>query len=105
MAKCRLKCNLIMDGKFLARDSVIDDSKLPEHLKMEEHVSYTDLAGRQNRVLLLHGLQFSREQIVNGQLTGFPVTCEQGELLDLSEVSEREKKSLKEGIDFKIKLD
>ena len=63
--------------------------------------SYDDLQGRQNRVLLLHGLQYSQEQIVDGQKMRFPVTLEQGQLLDLSEVSEREKADLKDEIDFK----
>jgi hypothetical protein len=51
--------------------------------------------------LLLDGLQYSQEQVVNGHRMGFPVTLEQGQLLDLSEVSERERADLKEGIDFK----
>jgi hypothetical protein len=46
--KCRLRQNVIVDGKFKEPDSVIDDAILPPHLKDATHVSYdlTDTGGR-----------------------------------------------------------
>ena len=37
--KCRLKTNIILDGKFIERDNIIDDQLLPASYKTEAVIS------------------------------------------------------------------
>jgi hypothetical protein len=100
MAKCRLKCNLIVGGKHLNRGQVVDDSVLTDLLKGEQYVDYEDLGGR---VMLLHGLQYNGHPQKHGEYgtnLSFPVTLAAAELVDLEDIPERQRDMLQEGDDY-----
>ena len=56
--KVRLKTNFITDGKFYARESIVDDAIIPEHLRNE--VAAYDLEDRDGKVLVPEGSHFSK---------------------------------------------
>jgi hypothetical protein len=93
---------VIVDGKFIERDSVIDDAILPEHLKTEAYVAY-DLEDRDGKVLLLRDLSFQSvpKPGADGIPTSYPVHVMAGGLLDLSKVPTAHR--LKEGLDYATK--
>ena len=69
---CRLRTNLIVNGQFIARDSVIDDELVPERLKGEAYIAY-DLEGRDDgKVLVLHDISF--ESVPRPGADGIPVS-------------------------------
>jgi hypothetical protein len=103
MAKVRLKCNMIVNRKHLNRGQVVDDSELTELLRGEQYVDYEDLGGRENQVLLLHGLQYSGHPQKHGEYgvnMSFPVTLAAGELVNLEDIPERHRDTLQEGEDY-----
>jgi hypothetical protein len=99
--KVRLKTNLIADGKFYERDSIVDDSIIPEHLKTEAYVAH-DMEDRGGRVLILRDLAFQSlpSKGADGVPTSFPVHVMAGALLDLSHVPASHRQKLKEGSDY-----
>jgi hypothetical protein len=101
MRQIRLKHNIITDSGMLMRDSVVDEDKVPEHLRTEELITYDDLEGRQGRVLLLHGITYTNEpQRYGSQRMSFPVTLSMGELVRLSDIPERQRADLISGKDY-----
>ena len=58
LRKCRLKTNIILDGKFIERDSVIDDQLLPASYKTEAVISYDVQVRDDGKVLVLRDLAF-----------------------------------------------
>jgi hypothetical protein len=100
MAKCRLKCNVLIDGKLLKRGEIVDDAELTPLFRGEQYVDHQDLAGREGKVMLLHGLQFTVDQVVQGQLSSFPCQLTMGELIDLETIPERQRQDLREGVDY-----
>jgi hypothetical protein len=100
--KCRLKVNTISGGKFIKRDSIVDDSILPEHLRTDAYVA-DDLADRSGKVLLLRDLSFMSlpRSSASGIATSFPVHLAAGELLELNQVPASKRESLVEGLDYK----
>jgi hypothetical protein len=102
--KCRLLVNTILDGKFVERGSIVDDSVLSERLKTEAYVAY-DLEDRGGKVLLLRDLSFMGlpRPSADGIPTSFPTHLAAGELLDLTQVPESKRKSLVEGLDYREK--
>ena len=101
--KCRLKQNVIIDGRFLERDSVIDDQLLTERLKTDAVIAY-DLDDCGGKVLVLHDLSFQSIPKPDSRSvpTSYPVRVMAGELLDLEAVPPSHRRSLKEGEDYKI---
>jgi hypothetical protein len=53
-----LKTNIILDGKFIERDSVIDDQLLPASYKTEAVISYDVQVRDDGKVLVLRDLAF-----------------------------------------------
>jgi hypothetical protein len=100
--KCRLKHNVIDQGKFHPRDSIIDDAILPDHLKTSEYVEY-DLKNRGGKVLLLRDLSFTSppRPASDGVMTSYPVRVGAGELVELAALPADTRKSLQEGTDYK----
>ena len=100
--KCRLKVNVIADGKNYPRDSIIDDAILPERLKAE--VADYELENKDGKVLLLRDLSFQSEPrpMSDGVRTNFPVFVGKGETLDLSQIPEGKRRELVEGEDYKV---
>jgi hypothetical protein len=95
MAKVRLKNHMILaDGRFVKRNSIIDDKLVPE--KLRDQVDYEDLAGREGKVMVLHELTYQREQMLDGYPAWFPTTVRAGELVERKYLFE----ALKEGIDY-----
>ena len=101
--KVRLKTNLIADGKFYARDSIVDDAIVPEHLRNE--VAAYDLEDRDGKVLVLRDLTFQSipKAGSDGIHTSYPVHAAAGEVLDLNQVPALHRKQLKEGTDYATK--
>ena len=102
--KCRLLVNTIIGGKFIPRDTVIDDAQLTERLKIEAYITY-DLEDREGKVLLLRDLSFQSipKPGSDGIPTSYPVHVSAGELLDLQAVPPYQRKSLREGEDYATK--
>jgi hypothetical protein len=94
---------MIVGGKHLSRGQVVDDSLLTDLLKGGQYVDYEDLGGRENRVLLLQGITYTRDEFdpVTKQRIGYPITLARGELVRLDEIPERQRQDLREGIDYK----
>lgn len=99
---CRLKQNVIVGGKFMARDTIVNDAILPERLKTDLIIAY-DLDDRQGKVLVLHDLAFQSipKPGADGVPVSYPTHVTAGELLDLSQVPASHRESLKEGTDYK----
>lgn len=99
MANVRLRNNLIADGKFYPRGSVVDEALVPPHL--HDHVD-RDLQNREGKVLLLRTLNFSTVQRPDsdGVPVSFPTQVAAGQLFDLERVPESRRQSLKEGEDY-----
>jgi hypothetical protein len=95
--KVRLKQNVIADGKFYVRDSVIDDELLPAHLKENQSVVTHDLDDR-TKAMALKELHYNT-RYTDGE--GFdvrrPVMLGAGELIDTNQIQPE----WKEGTDFK----
>lgn len=102
MANVRLRTNLILDGKFHVRGSVLDEALIPKHLRDSDHVDY-DLESREGKVLLLRDLSFQNlpRPMSDGVLTTFPCHLTAGELLDLAQVPESKRLELVEGLDYR----
>jgi hypothetical protein len=100
--KCRLRVNTIIDGKFIERGSLIDDSLLTERLKTDAYIAY-DLEDTGGKAMVLRDLAFQSvpKPGADGIPTSYPVWVSAGELLDLAEVPESHRQSLKEGTDYK----
>ncbi len=98
----RLKVNIIINGKSHPRGSLLEESLIPERLRNETHIA-RDPEDRQGLVLLLRDLSFQSlpRGSASGIPTSFPTHIAAGELLDLEQVPESYRKSLKEGEDFK----
>jgi hypothetical protein len=95
--KCRLRHNVIADGKFYPRYSEVDDQMLPDHLKTEAYVAY-DLEDMGGKVMVLREVNFTRTQVdPDGIPVSFPVMRAAGEIIDLASIPA----DWKEGIDFK----
>jgi hypothetical protein len=101
MSSLRLKQNLIINGKFHPSGSLLDKALIPPKFLTETYVA--DPQNREGRVLLLRNLSFmSRPKPdSSGVATSYPVHVGAGELFDLAQVPESDRKSLKEGEDFK----
>jgi len=90
--KVRTKTNLMVEGRFIKRGEVVDESLLPERFREVRYVSRDDLDGREGRVLMLHGL-------VYGGLHG-PTTLLAGQAVKLETIPERLREGLLEGKDY-----
>jgi hypothetical protein len=103
--KCRLKTNIILDGKFIERDNIIDDQLLPASYKTEAVISYDVQVRDDGKVLVLRDLAFQSvpSKGADGVPTSYPVHVMTGELLDLTRVPSELRKSLKEGSDYATK--
>jgi hypothetical protein len=47
MRQIRLKHNIITDSGMLMRDSVVDEDKVPEHLRTEPRMNHSDTGVRE----------------------------------------------------------
>jgi hypothetical protein len=96
----RLKTNVIISGKNYPRDSIVDVTLLPEHLRTEEYVA--GLEDTDGKVLLLRDLHYQSlpRPSASGIATSFPVHRAMGELIDLAIVPASRRESLKEGEDY-----
>ena len=101
--QCRLKTNFIAEGKFYARESIVDDAIIPEHLKAE--VAAYDVEDRDGKVLALRDLTFQSIASAgsDGVRTSYPVHVMAGETLNLNQVPAGHRERLKEGSDFATK--
>jgi hypothetical protein len=99
---CRLLVNIIVGGKSYPRDSVVDDSLIPDRLK--KHVVYETENRDGNIVLLLRDLHFqsSPRPMSDGVMTSFPVFVGKGESCDLSQIPEGKRRELVAGVDYKV---
>jgi hypothetical protein len=97
----RLKVNMIIDGKNYPRGSVVDDQLIPERFRTEEFIASLEDTG--GKVLLLRDLSFQSlpRPSADGIATSFPTHLAMGELLDLTQVPEGERRELIEGLDFR----
>jgi hypothetical protein len=91
---------MIIDGEMVKRGTVFDEERIPEHMRTEKYVNKVDLSGRDNQVMLLHGLGYHREQMVDGTIMATPVFLTQGELIRLSDIPPRQREGLQEGVDY-----
>jgi hypothetical protein len=92
--KVRAKNNMILeDGTFVKRNTVIDDKQLPEHMRTADRIDYEDLSETDGHVMLLHGLGFCKHD-------GYWMSITSGELIRLSDIPERVRECLKEGVDY-----
>ena len=90
--KARAKTHIILpDGTFVKRNSVIDDSLVPE--KMRHKFDYEDLSERQGQVMLIHGLGCCDKN-------GYWMSLAAGELIRWEDIPERTRESLKEGVHY-----
>jgi hypothetical protein len=94
---------LIVDGRFIPRDSIVDDAILTERLKIDSVVSYDLEQDGSGKVLALRDLSFQSIPRAgsDGIPTSYPVHVSAGELLDLSKVPTAHR--LKEGSDYQTK--
>jgi hypothetical protein len=106
MANVRLRVNLIADGKFHVRGSLLDEKLIPKHLRDADHVDY-DLQNREGRVLLLRDLNFSTipRPDSDGVPVSFPARVTAGQLFDLSRVPESYRQSLKRRVGLSHPMD
>jgi hypothetical protein len=93
---------MILDGDLVKRGTVLDDEKIPEHMRTEQYVNYADISGRDGQVMLLHGLGYYSEQVVDGVRTGFRVFLTAGELIRLTDIPPRQREGLQEGVDYVV---
>jgi len=100
MAKVCLRVNFLIDGQMHKRGEVLDEDKIPKHMRTERYINKVDLSGRDGQVMLLHGLGYHREQMVDGTIMACPVFVTQGELIRLSDIPPRQREGLKEGVDY-----
>jgi hypothetical protein len=91
---------MIIDGEMVPRGTVVDEEKIPKHMRTEKYVNKVDLSGRDGLVMLLHGIGYTSEQVVAGTIMGYPVFLTQGELIRLSDIPPRQREGLKEGVDY-----
>jgi hypothetical protein len=100
MADVRLKQNLIIDGKFYVRGSLVDEKLVPPKFCTE---TYVENLQTRDKVLLLRDLSFMSVPRAgsDGIATSFPVHLAAGELLDLSQVPASKRESLIEGLDYR----
>src|SRR6516162_1791331 len=75
MAKVCLRVNFLLDGQMHKRGEVLDEDKIPKHMRTERYINKVDLSGRDGQVMLLHGLGYHREQMVDGTIMACPVFC------------------------------
>lgn len=88
----KAKTQLILpDGTFVKRNSVIDDSLVPE--KMRHKLDYEDLSEQEGQVMLIHGFGCCDKNGYWMSLTG-------GELIRLDQIPERTREGLREGKDY-----
>lgn len=93
--KVRLKQNVIVDGKFIERDSVVDDQILPERLRTEAVIG--DLEDR-SQALVLKEMNFNTSHVDHeGFKVSQPVMLGVGQLISAREIPD----SWIEGRDFK----
>ena len=100
--KVRLKTNLILGGKHIPFDSILDDSEIPVNLRTEAYVAY-DLEHRDDgKVLVLHDIAFQSVPSAgsDGIPVSYPVHIAAGETLKLDRVPPAHRASLREGTDF-----
>jgi len=90
--KARAKTNIILaDGTFVKRNTVIDDSVVPE--KMRPKFNYEDLSEREGQVMLINGLGCCDKN-------GYWMSLTAGELIRLDQIPERVRENLKEGVHY-----
>jgi hypothetical protein len=95
--KCRLRQNVIVVGKFIKRDSAIDDAMLSEHLRTEALIAY-DLADMGGKVMLLRELNFTTTRVDHeGVRVSLPMMLAAGELVERGEIPD----GWKDGQDYK----
>jgi hypothetical protein len=88
---------VIVGGKFIERDSVIDDAMLPEHLRTESYITH-DLQDR-SKVMVLRELNFTTTRVNHeGVKVSFPVMLAAGELIPSEEIPD----SWQENKDYKF---
>jgi hypothetical protein len=74
---CRLRTNLILNGKLVPFDTVLDDHEIPEHQRTPSIIAY-DLECRDDgKVLALRDLSFQSvpSKGADGIPTRYPVPC------------------------------
>jgi hypothetical protein len=98
--KVRLKTNLIADGKFIERGSIIDDELLTDRIKGDTSIVSYDLEDRE-KAMLLREMNFNKasQQLDDeGFNVSRPVMLAAGELIPAEEVPA----GWVEGKDFKF---
>ena len=91
--KARAKTNIILpDGTFVKRNTVIDDSLVPEKMRRDK-LDYEDLSECEGQVMLIHGLGCCDKK-------GYWMTLTAGELIRLKDIPERVREDLKEGVHY-----
>jgi hypothetical protein len=95
--KCRLRHNVVSDGRFYPRDTIVDDQMLGR-LKTEEYVSYDLEEGTGGKILILREANFTTTRVDHdGVRVSFPVMRAAGELISREEIPD----GWKEGEDYK----
>jgi hypothetical protein len=103
--KVRLKVNLILDGKLVPFDSIIDDQLVPEHQRTAEIVDYSLESRDDGKVMALKDLAFQSipKRGSDGVKTSYPVYVMASELFELAQVSASHLQLLKKGVDYATK--
>jgi hypothetical protein len=103
--KARLKLNLILGGKFVPFDTVVDESEVPEHQRIPDILDYSVESRDDGKVLILKDLVFQSvpKAGADGIPASYPVSVMAGETLDLNRVPASHRKMLKEGSDYATK--
>ena len=63
MAKVRLRHNVIVGNKHIARGSIIDENVLTENLRNIPEIVNRDLDHKEGKVMLLIGITYTTDQI------------------------------------------
>ena len=96
--KVRLKTNLIADGKFIERGSIIDDESLTDRIKGDASIVSYDLEDRE-KAMLLREMNFNTSHLDHeGFNVSQPVMLGAGELIPAEEIPA----DWVEGKDFKF---
>jgi hypothetical protein len=77
---------LLLNSKFIERDTIIDDDAIPESLRTEALLTY-DLQDMGGKCMVLRELHYSTTRVNHeGVMIRFPVTVFAGELVDSKEI-------------------
>jgi hypothetical protein len=101
MAKVGLLHNVIVNGKHLARGTLVEETELTEHLRNNPQVVTRELDEFAGLCMALVPIMYHEDvKRPEGGLMSFPVSIGQGETFNPSDVAKRRMATLVEGQDY-----